>query len=91
MQTLAAKTSDGGVFLLAVLSLLAGVPLMAEVPLLVAARWGAFSSFVTELPVVPTGFVGLQRVVGGATTSISGVRALADSGKLATVCFGCLQ
>ena len=44
----------------------AGGSLMAEVLLLVAARWGAFSGFVPELTVVPTGLVRLQRVVGGA-------------------------
>ena len=69
---------------------MAGVSLLAEVPLLVAARGGAFSGFVPELPVVLTGVVWLQRVVGGADAAISGVRALADSGKRATVGLGCL-
>ena len=48
---------------------------MEEFPLLVAARWGAFSGFVPELPVVPTVVVGLQRFVGGAAAAISDVRA----------------
>jgi len=57
-------TPAGGVFLLAEFSLLAGVSLLAKVPLLVGARRGAFAGFVPELPVVPADVVGLQRVVG---------------------------
>ena len=89
--------SAGGVFLLVGVSLLSGVSLLAgvslltEVPLLVAARWGAFSGFVSELPVIPTGVVGLQRVVGGPAAAISGVRAVVDSGMRAAVCLGCPQ
>jgi len=71
--------------------LLAGVSLLADVPLLVGAKWGAFSGFVPELPVIPADVVELQRVVGGAAAAISGVRALADSGMRAAVCLGCPQ
>ena len=71
-------------------SLLSGVSLLAEIPLLVGALWGALSGFVPELPVT-TGVVGLQRVVGGAAAAISGVRAVADSGMWAAVCLGCPQ
>jgi len=69
----------GGLFLLAVFSMLVGISL------LVAARLGAFLVFVPEFPVVPTGVVGLQRLFGGAAAAISGVRALANSFMRATV------
>ena len=42
---------------------------MAEVILLVAALWDALSCFVTELTVVPTGVMGLQRVFDGAAAA----------------------
>ena len=76
-------------FLLAMIFLLAGVSLLAEVPLLLTAWWGAFSGFVPGLPLVPTSIVWLQSVFGGFAAAISGVRALADYGTLATV-FGML-
>jgi len=59
---------------------------MTEVPLFVVARWGAFSGFVPELPVVPTGLVGLQRDVGVSAVAIFGIRVLLGSSMRATVC-----
>jgi hypothetical protein len=59
--------------------MLTGASLMAEVPVLVVARWGAFSGLVLELPLVPKGVVELQSVVGDSNVAISFVRALADS------------
>jgi len=64
---------------------------MAEVRLLVGARWGAFSGFVLELPVVPADVVGLHRVVVGAAAAIFGVRVVADSEMRAAVCLVCPQ
>jgi len=68
-----------GLFLLAVFSMLVGISL------LVAAHWVAFLVFVPELPVVPTGVVGPQSLVGCAVAAISRVRALANSFMRATV------
>ena len=47
---------------------------MANVPMLVGARLGALSGFVSEMPVVLADALGLQRVVGGAAAAISEVR-----------------
>jgi hypothetical protein len=43
-------------------------PLLAVVPLLAGARWGTFSGFVPEFPVVPVD-VTPRRLVGGAATA----------------------
>jgi len=71
--------------------MLAEVYLLSELPLLVAARWEAFSGFVPELSVVPTGVVGLQRIVSSADAAISVVRAVAESGMHVAVCLRCPQ
>jgi hypothetical protein len=89
VQTSANISVRRGAFLLTGFSQLSGVSLLEEVLLLVGARWGVFSGFVPELPVVTAGVVGLQRVVDGAAAAISGLRAVADSGMRGCV-FGIL-
>jgi len=73
VQTLTPLASSGKVSLLAVVSFLPGVPLLA------GARWVALLGFVPEFPLVPAGVVKCRGVVGCAAAAVSRLQAVAGS------------